>query len=145
MEVVASQEALLSNLEVLHFLREERQRQFGGRPGHKATPHRSSGANATILLETLAHLEAQACAQHTSEALSDFLEAVKPFGLSESEVLQLANQVPSSDVELHLLIEECEERLSEAQIERLLEIVSKCLTSDPSLGADEPADRPTDP
>ncbi|TRY64021.1 hypothetical protein TCAL_12603 [Tigriopus californicus] len=127
MEIEESQEALLSNVEVLHFLREERQRQFGAKAQKKNWPRHLSGANATILLETLTHLETQPCAHHEAEQVKDFLEAIKPFQLSQSEVLQIVNQVPESTVELHLLIEECEERLSEEQIEAILELVRKNL------------------
>lgn len=128
MEIEESQEALLSNVEVLHFLREERQRQFGAKAQKKNWSRQLSGANATILLETLTHLETQPCAHHESEQIRDFLEAVKPFQLSQSEILQIVNQVPESAVELHLLIEECEERLSEEQIENVLELVRKNLS-----------------
>ena len=48
--------------------------------------------------------------------MAQFLSEMKPFELSSSELLMLCNHCPASPVELHLLIEESEERLDEQQV-----------------------------
>ena len=50
---------------------------------------------------------------------------MKPFALSSSELLMLCNHCPTSPVELHLLIEESEERIDEQQEEKILKIVRR--------------------
>ena len=54
--------------------------------------------------------------------MAQFLSEMKPFELSSSELLMLCNHCPASPVELHLLIEESEERLDEQQV-----FTSNCL------------------
>jgi len=51
----------------------------------------------------------------------------QPFGLTRAEVLQVINLAPCSAVEVHLIVDECEERLSEEQVTQLLEVVSRHL------------------
>mmetsp|Transcript_27410 Transcript_27410/g.59962 ORF Transcript_27410/g.59962 Transcript_27410/m.59962 type:complete len:125 (+) Transcript_27410:168-542(+) len=65
---------------------------------------------------------------HTSlseKQLQDFIQAVQPYQLTRVEVLQLLNLVPATAVEVHLVVEECEERLGEDKVEELLQLVSK--------------------
>ena len=50
--------------------------------------------------------------------MAQFLSEMKPFELSSSELLMLCNHCPISPVELHLLIEESEERLDEQQVRK---------------------------
>ena len=49
------------------------------------------------------------------------------FSLSKHEVVQLINHRPGSAVEIQLLLEGSEERLTESQVEDILEIVSQTL------------------
>ena len=51
------------------------------------------------------------------------------FSFKKSEIFLLINQRPVSPVEIQLLIENSEERLTEAQVERLLEMVADNLPS----------------
>jgi hypothetical protein len=52
---------------------------------------------------------------------------LQPFKLTKSEILQICNNRPSQIVELYLIIEACEERLDEAQLELLLAAIEKHL------------------
>eukprot|EP00310_Coccolithus_braarudii_P019301 CAMPEP_0183350144 /NCGR_PEP_ID=MMETSP0164_2-20130417/17027_1 /TAXON_ID=221442 /ORGANISM="Coccolithus pelagicus ssp braarudi, Strain PLY182g" /LENGTH=140 /DNA_ID=CAMNT_0025522019 /DNA_START=51 /DNA_END=473 /DNA_ORIENTATION=+ len=51
-----------------------------------------------------------------------FLAAVKPFKLTQVETIVLLNMLPRSLVEIHLVVEECEERLTEDEREMLLDL-----------------------
>ena len=44
-----------------------------------------------------------------------------------AEILQLINLVPSSAVEIHLIVESCEERLSGEKVEELLGLIARQL------------------
>lgn len=59
--------------------------------------------------------------------LSKFESAVQKYKLSKAEVFQLINFRPKLPVELNLLIEQIEERLSEEEQDELLETVKKIL------------------
>jgi len=50
------------------------------------------------------------------------LEALKPHGLTQREQMQLLNMCPHTTVELHLVVEQCEERLSAETIQQIVEL-----------------------
>jgi len=53
--------------------------------------------------------------------LSEFKEtAIREFGLTEAEVLMLLNLAPQIEAEVPIIIDQCDDRLSEEQIERLI-------------------------
>lgn len=52
---------------------------------------------------------------------------LQPFGLTRAELLQVVNLSPVSEVEVHLIVEDCEDRLNEQQVAQLMHIVSKHL------------------
>ena len=58
------------------------------------------------------------------------MEAVTPFKLTRMETLALVNTPPCSIVEIHLLVEECEERLSPDDVRELLQLCQRTLTPD---------------
>ncbi|ELT88775.1 hypothetical protein CAPTEDRAFT_229172 [Capitella teleta] len=124
MEVVQENAAMLSNYEVLSLLKDNKQSQTKGK--------RQQNTNvATILYSTLKYLEKTPCAAVQSpEKLADFMQAVDGFNLTKAEKLQLLNLRPATAVEIQLLIEESEERLSEEQIEQLLATVAEHLGSE---------------
>jgi DNA-directed RNA polymerase subunit F len=55
------------------------------------------------------------------------IKAMK-LGLTEAEIMQILNNVPTTDVEIYLIIEECGERLSEEQITDLCELIKESLS-----------------
>ena len=122
MEIVNENCALLSNYEVFSLLTDIQK----GENGQKK-PNKYLTSLATVTFETVKYLEKTSSKDLNPEIVGKFLEAVKPFKLTRAEKLQLLNHRPGSAVEIQLLIEESEERLSEEQIEQLLEIISETL------------------
>lgn len=121
MEVKNECAAMLSNYEVLTLLSDL---QTG--KGQKK-PNSSQTHLATVSYETVKYLENTPCGKQSPEIISKFMMAIQPFNLTKSEKLQLLNQRPSTAVEIQLIVEESEERLTEEQIYELLDVVKECL------------------
>ncbi|XP_033115597.1 DNA-directed RNA polymerase III subunit RPC9-like isoform X2 [Anneissia japonica] len=110
---------MLSNYEVLTLLKDLQSQSDGKRKGTKM--HQNL---ATVSYETMKYLEKTPCKEQTPEIIKNFLLALEPYKLTKAEKLQLLNQRPTSAVEIQLMIEESEERLTEDQIEELLQLIS---------------------
>lgn len=110
---------MLSNFEVLNLLNDM----------HKGQSKQSKLQTnlATISYEITQYLENSACAKQSPEIIATFMKAVEPFKLTKAEKLQLLNLRPRTAVEIQLIVEESEERLTEEQIYELLEIVKENL------------------
>lgn len=121
MEVKNECSAMLSNYEVLTLLSDL---QTG--KGQKK-PNTSQTHLATVSYETVKYLENTPCAKQSPEIISKFMTAIQPYNLTRSEKLQLLNQRPSTAVEIQLIVEESEERLTEDQIYELLDVVKEHL------------------
>ena len=52
----------------------------------------------------------------TTHQHTEFVKSVTEYNLSKSELVQLINTRPTTHVELHAIIEECEDRYSENQV-----------------------------
>lgn len=122
MDVINENSALLSNYEVYKLLDDIQ----NGRNGQKK-PNKYLTSLATITFETSKYLEKTACKDQSEEIVAKFLEAIKTFKLTKAEKLQLLNQRPTSAVEIQLIVEESEERLSEEQVQQILDIVNETL------------------
>ncbi|KAF2903040.1 hypothetical protein ILUMI_03137 [Ignelater luminosus] len=114
MEIVNPNVATLSNFEVMKHL----QKLKDGRKRDK--PH---GQLATITYETLRYLENTPCNGQTSDSITTCLKALEPFNLNKPEKLMLINSPPTTALEIQLMIEESEERLTEEQVQQLLKII----------------------
>ncbi len=136
MEVIDDNAAMLSNFEVYTQLKEIQSEQSRHRRTNKHQQHL-----ATILYSTLKHLEKTPCKDQNPTIISQFMLALMPFSLTKAEKLQLLNQRPTTAVEIQLMIEESEERLTENQIAQLLEIISTTLPGE-ALPAAEPDTEP---
>ena len=59
------------------------------------------------------------------ERLEELRNGLKAFGISKTEALQIINLMPSTSVELYLVIPNIEERYNEKQISELLAIINR--------------------
>lgn len=117
MEVLNDCSALLSNYEVFDMLQSMKSNKK-----QKMTQNQL----ATITYQTIRYLEETPCKKQTPEKIRKYLEAMKPFNLTKSEKLTLLNICPKTALEIQLIIEESEERLSTEEVESLLEIIQNC-------------------
>ena len=84
----------------------------------------------------MSYLERSRAGQCRKHILA-FQQAIIPFKLTRMEALALVNTPPNSLVEVHLLVEECEERLKGDEIWALLNLCRRLLL-------DAPVDQPVD-
>ncbi|XP_030848015.1 DNA-directed RNA polymerase III subunit RPC9 [Strongylocentrotus purpuratus] len=124
MEVVKESAAMLSNYEVHALLKEL---QAGSSQRGKKSISKKKQNLATISYETIKYLENTPCGLQTPEVVEKFLQALAPYNLTKSEKLQLLNHRPSTSVEIMAMVEECEERLSEDQMESLIKVITSML------------------
>lgn len=118
----------MSNFEVFQLLTDlKQQRKESGKS------KQSSGQQNlnTIMYETLKYISKTPCRYQSPETVREFLIAMKGHKLTKAEKLQLLNHRPVTAVEIQLMVEESEERLTEEQIESLLQTVASILPGDP--------------
>ncbi|KAL4432176.1 hypothetical protein ABPG77_005938 [Micractinium sp. CCAP 211/92] len=119
MKIVEENLGLLSNDEVLAVLKD---READKQPViSRATPSEIQAYTALL---------AQCGGSYRErERLAAFIKAVEPFGLTKSEVVQLINHRPPSDVEIFLCIEDCEDRFEQAQVDELIRLIQEHLVA----------------
>ncbi|CAG9824694.1 unnamed protein product, partial [Phaedon cochleariae] len=109
---VNANSASLSNLEVFKHLQKI-----------KDSKRKHRGQLATITYETIRYLENTPCADETNESVKECLKALAPFNLNKTEMLMMINSPPITALEIQLMVEESEERLTEEQVQEILEII----------------------
>ncbi|XP_059753669.1 DNA-directed RNA polymerase III subunit RPC9 isoform X1 [Balaenoptera ricei] len=140
MEVKDASAALLSNYEVFQLLTDmKEQRKESGKNKHSSgqqnlntiTYEFISSKEEKKRLLTLKYISKTPCRHQSPEIVREFLTAVKSHKLTKAEKLQLLNHRPVTAVEIQLMVEESEERLTEEQIEALLHTVTSILPAGP--------------
>lgn len=118
MKILQRTGGLLSNHEVAQVLKDR-----------GADPQAGLNTRATASEKTVYSVLIKQCGGlvRARAELLKLMDELKPFGLTRAEVLQVINLAPCSAVEVHLIVDECEERLSEEQVTQLLEVVSRHL------------------
>ena len=142
MEVLKSGDApsLLSNIEVMNLLKERasKQKSLDGTKlkseGKKEIKQGPFQNRDLIESSVLSYLESSPCGR-TSAQLGDMPKLIERlqrdpnqdgYGLTNTEILQVLNHLPSSLVELHLLIEDLENRpgfVGEEKQEEFLKLI----------------------
>ncbi|XP_055148981.1 DNA-directed RNA polymerase III subunit RPC9 isoform X4 [Symphalangus syndactylus] len=159
MEVKDANSALLSNYEVFQLLTDlKEQRKESGKNKHSSGQQNlntityerqdfavlprlvSNSWDQVIFLpwppivlefQTLKYISKTPCRHQSPEIVREFLTALKSHKLTKAEKLQLLNHRPVTAVEIQLMVEESEERLTEEQIEALLHTVTSILPTEP--------------
>ncbi|XP_063222171.1 DNA-directed RNA polymerase III subunit RPC9 [Bacillus rossius redtenbacheri] len=117
MEIINADAANLSNYEVLVLLQ-----QVKGK--HK----QGSALNqlATITYEATRYLQETPCSQQNPKMIRDFMKALGPYKLTKAEKLMMLNNPPTSQIDIQVMVEESEERLTDSQVEELLQTAVQC-------------------
>lgn len=117
MEVIDECSSIISNREVLDLLQST--------SGNKHTNL------ATILYETTSYLESSPASGFSMSNLAEFLDVIKErkYSLTKLEKIQIANLKPQNETELHLIIDNIEEKLTEEQRNDLLMLIQSYLTA----------------
>lgn len=113
MEVVKSCSAYLSNYEVLDLLQ-----------NMKSQKKQKMNQLATIAYQTIRYLEDTPCKKQTPEKIREFLRAMQPFNLTKCEKLTLLNLCPTTPLEIQLIVEDSEDRLTEKDVETVLQTIA---------------------
>ncbi|KAJ2709232.1 hypothetical protein H4R19_004360 [Coemansia spiralis] len=127
MEVVNRQEALLTNYETLLVLREESERHKKAQPDSQLKCPENV---TTLAFEALEFLNGTPCSSQSADQIAALKSQLAGLELTKAELLQIANLRPKSLVELHLIIEECDERFRVEELEQLLGLIRETLPRD---------------
>ncbi|UJR37571.1 hypothetical protein I4U23_030272 [Adineta vaga] len=107
----------------LHETNNERENGKRGKKGQNRTlEHCNFGLN-TVTYETLKYLEQTPCVEQNPTIIKQFYNEMKKFDLKKTEMLQIFNLRPTTPVELQLIIEDSETRLTEAQSNELIDLI----------------------
>lgn len=117
MEVLKDCAAYLSNYEVLDMLQ-----SIKSNKNQKMTQNQL----ATITYQTIRYLEDTPCKRQSPDKIRKFLLAVEPFKLTKCEKLTLLNVCPKTALEIQLIVEDSEDRLSNEEVMSLLETIQNC-------------------
>ncbi|XP_041977205.1 DNA-directed RNA polymerase III subunit RPC9-like [Aricia agestis] len=119
MEIIKPNSAFLCNYEVMQILQQLKD--------NTQKKHKREGSLATVTYETVHYLQDTECKNQSAEKIEGFLEAMKSFKLTKSEKLMMVNTPPRTELEIQLIVQESEERLSEEDVAKIIEIVNKFL------------------
>ena len=155
MKVLTARDGVITNSEVLDLLKEQHAKRLqeeqamplpGARRGAPAASAWQLRQNAVLISEqVIKYLSDSDAVLQSRESIASFMTAMERFQLTRAELLSIVNTLPRSNVEVHMLVEECEERLSEQDINTILDLCSAHWLQDDAGGSaangDEDHDR----
>src|SRR4051794_10408774 len=113
MEVKDARCTFLTNREVLSMLQQST-------PSTSKNMHKHN----TVVYETVKYLKTTpAESQNETDVKKLMQDLQKLYNLTPAELLQVVNLRPNSNLELAMIIEECEERFKDEQLEEMLELI----------------------
>ncbi|KAG7307409.1 hypothetical protein JYU34_007596 [Plutella xylostella] len=119
METVKANSAFLCNFEVMQILQQLKD--------NTQKKHKREGSLATVTYETVRYLQETECKNQSAAGIQKCLEALKAFKLTKVEKLMMINSPPRTELDIQLMVEESEERLTEDEVKRIIEIMKECL------------------
>ncbi|XP_028769860.1 DNA-directed RNA polymerase III subunit rpc9-like isoform X2 [Neltuma alba] len=123
MKILEANAGALTNFEVLDFLRAK---------GASKDPTRVLAKVAQSEYKVYDYLVDSAVCDQTRENINEFLENCKRHDLAKAEVLNILNIRPTAAVEIFPIIEKCEDRFPDEEIEEIVELVKKTLPPPPA-------------
>ncbi|VDK18567.1 unnamed protein product [Anisakis simplex] len=133
MDVLDAQQTVLTNAETFQLINERRRQQSTVPKDQRVK------ALGTVIYETSSYLQTSPAAAQKTEDIENAIRALAPFKLTAAETLQVINLRPSTIIEIQLIVEECEERLTEEQMNQLVNVVNENLPPRPSSSGDSKA------
>ncbi|KAI4346038.1 hypothetical protein L6164_013120 [Bauhinia variegata] len=122
MKILEANAGALTNFEVLDFLRAK---------GASKDPTRVIAKVAPSEYKVYDYLVNTAACDQTRKNLNGFLENCKRHELAKAEVLNIINNRPVAAVEIFPIIEQCDDRFRDEEIEEIIELVKKGLPPPP--------------
>ncbi|PIA31646.1 hypothetical protein AQUCO_04900149v1 [Aquilegia coerulea] len=122
MKILKPNDETLTNYEVLDFLRS---RGASNDPTRVIVPIAQSEFQVYDYL-----IESAACNQ-TRETINEFVKRCGKFHLAKAEIINIVNTRPSSAVEIDPIIEECETRMGNEEVEELVKLIAEVLPPPP--------------
>uniref|UniRef100_A0A915DRH2 PNPLA domain-containing protein n=1 Tax=Ditylenchus dipsaci TaxID=166011 RepID=A0A915DRH2_9BILA len=130
MEVIDQRSTLLTNREVLELLIQAKSEGSNKRTSKVTRVSRKSNLqnHNTIVYETLKYLnECTPAPSQSQQQINGLIKAIQDgkFKLTAAEIMQVVNLRPKNPVEIQLIVEESEERLTEEQIWELVRLITE--------------------
>lgn len=125
MKVEIERERLLSNFEVFEHLKEiQRQNNWMAQQDNAKKPKRSLNPDLESITRDLSsYLSKTPVHIQSVDSITECMKDLSKYSLEKIEKLQIINSTPYSMVSLYSVIEECDQRFSEDEINDILEII----------------------
>ncbi|CAB3221426.1 unnamed protein product [Arctia plantaginis] len=117
METIKPNAAFLCNNEVMLVLQKLKD--------NTQKKHKREGSLATVTYETVHYLQDTVCKNQSAQSIQKFLDAMKQFKLTKTEKLMMVNTPPRTELEIQLIVQESEERLSEDDVRNIITLVNE--------------------
>eukprot|EP00249_Psilotum_nudum_P010499 c22576_g1_i1 orf=803-1234(-) len=118
MKVKDANTGLLTNFEVLDLLRSH---------GADHDPLASAESVTPSECRVYDYIRKTPAGTQTRESVQHYFKEIDNYVLTKAERLQIVNLRPSTAVEVHLIVEDCEERMTDEAVEQFIETIASAL------------------